>query len=550
MSYFAAAYTIHFDDTMAYGSHHFLTAFKFQCAARESLLYGDHIFDKTGVRQALDSVHLLTADAYSRNLSPAVLGDRVAILITLEEWGRVSARFCYRVLGQQGQPICAGFQTMICSDATTGQPIPLPEPLRKAFDAIREITEVDAAESFRNRVLAGGESTEQLFADSVRETARQYLSVRYPHPQIVPSVRRGSPADHGEVADSTVHSSDRTGAADPLSDDANSKEVWVFPGQGAFNARLLCDRITTCTRMHPALRKELDDCVDIAQQLIGGDAAAIASESVDRCVQAVRATPGLSQVAIHLQSMLGALLRRPTQPAVLMGHSFGEIAALSVAGCFDLPSSIRVVCERVRAVAEFGRPDGGLLVAATDRATVAEEISVLGLLDVVVAGRNHERQTVVSGLRSQLDQLKAKLLTRDVAAIDVVSPTCFHHPLLRGAAAAWLRRLREIPIQRPNGTVYSPIGRRLISADDDIAAILSSQFVRPFDLQGSIDDLMSVGFARFVDCGSAGSLGRLLESAGTPAMQVVSMVETPESPVAEPQVAQPVAQRIGGDGKK
>ena len=144
MSYFATAYTIHFDDTMAYGSHHFLTAFKFQCAARESLLYGDRIFDAVGVREALDQIHLFTADAYTRNLNPSFLGDRVAILITLEEWGRVSARFCYRVVGQQGQPICAGFQTMICADAKTGQPIPLPEPLRIAFDAIREITEVEA----------------------------------------------------------------------------------------------------------------------------------------------------------------------------------------------------------------------------------------------------------------------------------------------------------------------------------------------------------------------------------------------------------------------
>ena len=52
MNYFATDYTIHFDDTMAYGSHHFLTAFKFQCAAREALLYGALIFDQPGVRQA------------------------------------------------------------------------------------------------------------------------------------------------------------------------------------------------------------------------------------------------------------------------------------------------------------------------------------------------------------------------------------------------------------------------------------------------------------------------------------------------------------------
>ena len=90
MYYFAAAYTIHFDDTMAYGSHHFLTSFKFQCFARESFLFGEQIFDVAGVREALDGIHLLTADAYARNLNPAALGDRVAILLTIEQWQRAS----------------------------------------------------------------------------------------------------------------------------------------------------------------------------------------------------------------------------------------------------------------------------------------------------------------------------------------------------------------------------------------------------------------------------------------------------------------------------
>ena len=73
LNFFATEYTIHFDDTMAYGSHHFLTAFKFQCAARESFLFGDRVFDHVGVHEALDKVHLLTVDAYARiaSLQPA-----------------------------------------------------------------------------------------------------------------------------------------------------------------------------------------------------------------------------------------------------------------------------------------------------------------------------------------------------------------------------------------------------------------------------------------------------------------------------------------------
>ena len=141
MNYFATEYTIHFDDTMAYGSHHFLTAFKLQCAARESFLFGERIFDISGVEQALDRIQLLTADAYARNLHAAKLGERLAILLTIEEWHRASARFCYRVLRADGQPICAGFQTLIGVDADSGLPIPLPDPLWQAMEEMRAIEE-------------------------------------------------------------------------------------------------------------------------------------------------------------------------------------------------------------------------------------------------------------------------------------------------------------------------------------------------------------------------------------------------------------------------
>ena len=110
MSFFVCGYTIHFDDTMAYGSHHFLTGFKFQCEARESFLFGDRIFDLPGVKEALDGVHLLTSDAYSRNLRATKLGDRVAILLTLEEWGQASARFCYRVIDAEGTRSAPAFK--------------------------------------------------------------------------------------------------------------------------------------------------------------------------------------------------------------------------------------------------------------------------------------------------------------------------------------------------------------------------------------------------------------------------------------------------------
>ncbi len=518
MSYFIAPYTIHFDDTMAYGSHHFLTGFKFQCAGRESLLYGELIFDRPGVPEALEKIHLFTADAYCRNLSPAYLGDRLAIVLTLEEWGLVSARFCYRVLGAGGKPICAGFQTHVCADAKTGNPMPFPDPVREAYDAIREITEAPSATSFRDRVLSGGDATQSLFPEPIRAIAREYLVDRYGIPKIVRSAKPKI-----EVSDPVCEAPLKAaGTALQSAQRETEPEVWVFPGQGAFDAELLCERITRWSALKPQIRSELEACASLIQQHLGGDAGALLSGDPKGCLQAVVATPDLSQIGIYLQGVAGAELQRQVScPAVLMGHSLGEIAALTAAGSLGLREGVLAVCQRVRAVREHGPAEGGLLVAMTDRPTVAEEIALLEMNGLVIAGRNHDRQTVVSGTRGQLEGFSQRLRQLGIDSISIPSPTSFHHPSLRSAATAWLRELKQLRFSPPSAAIYSPIGRRSIGENDDIATLLSTQFLRPFDLQGAIDDLVMVGLKRFVDCGSSGVLERLLRAAGPDSIEVV-----------------------------
>ncbi len=510
---------------MAYGSHHFLTAFKFQCAARESFLFGEHIFDVDGVRDTLDRIHLITADAYARNLNPTKLGDRVAILLTLEEWGRASVRFCYRVIDAYGKPICAGFQTLLCADRATGSPVPVPPPLWNAMAEMREIEEPQTLESFRDRVLAGGSKTEALFSGTEQETAIRFLTDRYPSPQVIS-------AAHSVISGETEVLDDSSGTSACRSE---AVEAWVFAGQGAFDPQMLSERIVAYAQLAPAARKELDECAVVARELIQGDAFSLISGDSEQCRDAVRTTPQLSQVAIHLQNVLGALLRQSDGhcPGILMGHSFGEIAALGVGGCFDLPTGIRIVCERVRAVAKHAPGDGRLLAVATDRPSVATEVALLGLDQVVVAGRNHEKQTVVSGPRCQLERLREHLRSIDIGAVTVPSPTSFHHPLLRPAALAWLEQLNALQLKGPSLAVYSSIGRRFISPDDDVAVTMASQFVRPFDLQGGITDVIEAGATKFVDCGSTGSLARIISKAGPQGLDV-SGLEVSQRGALEP----------------
>ncbi|XZE44133.1 SDR family NAD(P)-dependent oxidoreductase [Pirellulaceae bacterium SH467] len=525
-AYFAIDYTIHFDDTMAYGGHHFLTAFKLQCASREAFLFGELIFDQAGVKEALDEVHLLTSDAYARNLQSMHLGDRVVILLSLEEWGRASARFCYRVLNQRGEPVCAGFQTLICADAESGEPRMLPNALNDAMNRLREIEECRSNDSFRNILLAGGQGLNELFSEHEREIAVGFLSDRYPRPAIIRTPQRDdgthdSPVkkDVLSVSESISPPANTAGSSVALNTTSrvaspktpSSSEAWVFAGQGSFDEKLFCQRLRLHQQLDGYQADDLTDSERIAGEYFGENARDLFSAEPARVRTAMESKPGLSQVAILLQNVLGArLLRhRDDGPALLMGHSFGEIAACQLAGWFDLPTAVRIVCLRDQAIARFAPAHCGMLAVSAQRHDVCAE-TIGAFPKVCIAGRNHDTQTIVSGPLEQLDRLRDRLEQLGIQTTRIQTPTSFHHPDLREAARHWYKSIAQCSLQAPSRKVYSPIGRRFINQGDDLAGTLASQLLRPFDIQGALFDVASMGISKVVDCGSTGSLANLL----------------------------------------
>jgi 3-oxoacyl-(acyl-carrier-protein) synthase/NAD(P)-dependent dehydrogenase (short-subunit alcohol dehydrogenase family)/acyl-CoA thioesterase FadM len=525
-AFFATEYTIHFDDTMAYGSHHFMTGFKFQCAVRETFMFGEYMYDVEGVAEELDAVHLFTADAYSRNLKSKKLGERVVVFLSLEEWGLASARFCYRVIDEVGAPVCAGFQTLVCADAGSGIPMQLPPKVREAMDRVRQIEELESDISFRDRVLTGGSQLDPLFSDSIRQLAVEYLQARYPAPKIVSAASEAK----RRVSDSAVP----TSTVDTISD-GEADEVWVFAGQGLFDAELLSSRVNLWKQTGVSAALELQRSKDVVREVIGGDAGALFSGSAEQAISAIAETPEIMQPAIHLQNTLGGVLRLQAghQPTMLTGHSFGEIAAFGLAGCFDLETGVRIACLRAMAITRSAPPGGGLMVATAPRAILETEIAIQGFEEIVVAGRNHDKQTVLSGPKDQLQSFREGLAALGISAMPISSPTSFHHPRLGAAASDWLAGMQKLPIGPPQLPLFTCMGRRLIGDNENVAEVLASQLVRPFDMQGAIADMVSIGMTTFVDCGSSGSLMRLLEKSEIEGVEVILQSES-SAPVASP----------------
>jgi acyl-CoA thioesterase FadM len=178
MPFFAMQYQILFHDTMAYGSHHHMTNFKFQNVARETILFetsvdGVRCFDE----QAKDIV-MLTREAYSLNLAPVWLGQKVGILLSYEDPSRSTVRLCFRVMDNTGQPVCCGYQTLIMMHKDTHELVPAPPFLAGFLDvgAERNLIEPLTNPSFAATAQTGGAGVKRVFTESIRQLGKAVAS--------------------------------------------------------------------------------------------------------------------------------------------------------------------------------------------------------------------------------------------------------------------------------------------------------------------------------------------------------------------------------------
>ncbi|MFE9069414.1 type I polyketide synthase, partial [Streptomyces violaceusniger] len=182
---------------------------------------------------------------------------------------------------------------------------------------------------------------------------------------------------------------------------ADGRAVLVFPGQGSQwvgmaaglleSSLVFAERVGECGA---ALAPFVDwSLVDV---LRGGEGAAEALERVD-VVQ-----PALFAVMVSLAELWRSY---GVEPAAVIGHSQGEIAAACVAGALSLGDAARVVALRSKALrALSGR--GGMVSVSLPVGEVRERLAAWGER-LSVAAVNGPSAVVVSGDADALDELLA-----------------------------------------------------------------------------------------------------------------------------------------------
>ncbi|GAA3688265.1 hypothetical protein GCM10022267_88760 [Lentzea roselyniae] len=285
--------------------------------------------------------------------------------------------------------------------------------------------------------------------------------------------------------------------------------VFLFPGQGAYLPgafRHLAEE--------PIITELLSEVDEVATSLGAAPVTTLLMrEDAPSLDDLLSRSPAQLHVAIFAAELaLYRLLtrRHGIQPDVLLGHSFGELTALTAAGVFDLRQGLRLVIARDAAFADCPPEPGAMVALGTSADRARHVIGAVGRWDLCLAADNGPQQTVVSGPEEDLGQLMRVAETLGITARRLSVPYSFHNPGLAGVAERFIERIRELTPRVPVRRVHSAVLSRDVCDSTDVAALVAAHLVRPTYFLGAVRALRAEGVEIFLECGPRGTLSDLI----------------------------------------
>jgi [acyl-carrier-protein] S-malonyltransferase len=279
----------------------------------------------------------------------------------------------------------------------------------------------------------------------------------------------------------------------------------MFPGQGSQSVGMGREYLQT-TGQARLVFEEADDILGWSVSTLCRDGP---EEELNRTEKAQPALLTLS-VAIwrDLQEHVGFT------PAVCLGHSAGEFAALVAGEAIEFAAALRCIARRGEFMAAAGAGGlGGMAavigLAALDVAAVCREVRGDEVLEVT--NFNAPGQVVISGQRVALARAETALQqagARRVVRLRVSVPS--HCALMQQAAAQLSQVLADVPLSTPRVPVLSNVTARPHGDAETIRSKLAEQLTHPVRWEECVHWATRRGCRLFAELGPNGVLAGLV----------------------------------------
>jgi len=285
--------------------------------------------------------------------------------------------------------------------------------------------------------------------------------------------------------------------------------AFLFPGQGSQRPDMLGDLFVT----FPALRPLLALGSAWTDRLFPGGAFTPEERLAQRRgINDTRvAQPLLGIADLAMARLLGQVAVRP---AMVGGHSYGELVALTIAGAFDEETLLALSVARAQSILDAAGDEPGTMAAV--RGSAARVREVLGNdARVTLANFNAPDQVVIAGSSEAISRARQQLDAAGLAARLIPVACAFHSPVVASARETFSQHLAATSVRAPVLPVYAnataePYGQ----SPDEVRDTLAAQIALPVRFVEQIEAMYAAGARVFVEAGPGGVLtdlvGRIL----------------------------------------
>ncbi|MFI8895592.1 SDR family NAD(P)-dependent oxidoreductase [Streptomyces paradoxus] len=224
--------------------------------------------------------------------------------------------------------------------------------------------------------------------------------------------------------------------------------VWVFSGHGSQWAGM-CSRLLD---HEPEFTRVIDELEPLVAEESG-----LSLREILRRPEVVTGFDRVQPVIFAIQLGLAAMWRsHGVQPAAVIGHSMGEVAAAVASGALSVRDGVRVICRRSRLILRTAG-QGLMASVALSRAEVERLLAQQDVRGVTVAVVASPENTVIGGdadrIRGLAEEWEALGVGIRVIEVDVASHTAHMDPILPDLVEA----LADVTGRTPSTAFYSTV---------------------------------------------------------------------------------------------